>query len=70
MRQTPSGAQAVLEPGKLSGVLIELAPGATEQQVRFAILANFPGVKVVAGKSMLTWDTPGSDRAARTASSL
>ena len=35
-------------------MLIELAPGATIQQVRFAILANFPGVKVVGGESMLT----------------
>ena len=42
-----------LQPGKLSGVLIDLAPGATTQQVRFAILANFPGVKVVAGESTL-----------------
>ena len=48
------GAQALLEPNKISGVLIELAPGATIQRVRFAILANFPGVKVVGGESMLT----------------
>ena len=48
------GARAVLEPNKLSGVLIELAPGATTQQVRFAALAHFPGVKIVAGDTMLT----------------
>lgn len=48
------GTRAPLEPGKLSGVLVELAPGATTQQVRFAILANFPDVKVVGGASMLT----------------
>jgi putative ABC transport system permease protein len=47
------GQKAPLQPGKLSGVLIDLAPGATTQQVRFAILANFPGVKVVAGESTL-----------------
>ena len=35
------GAKAPLEPNKLSGVLIELAPGATEQQVRFAVLGQF-----------------------------
>jgi putative ABC transport system permease protein len=35
-------------------VLLELAPGATTQQVRFAALANFPDIKVVAGESMLT----------------
>jgi putative ABC transport system permease protein len=48
------GAKAPLEPNKLSGVLIELAPGATVQQVRFAVLANFPDLKVVAGGSTLT----------------
>ena len=48
------GAKAPLEPNKLSGVLIELAPGATVQQVRFAVLANFPDLKVVAGRSTLT----------------
>jgi putative ABC transport system permease protein len=48
------GAKAPLEPNKVSGALLQLAPGATTQQVRFAILANFPGVKVVSGESMLT----------------
>jgi putative ABC transport system permease protein len=48
------GKKAMLEPNRLSGVLIELAPGATTQRVRFAILASFPDVKVIAGESMLT----------------
>ena len=48
------GDKPPLEPHKLSGVLLELAPGATTQQVRFAILANIPGVKVVSSESMLT----------------
>jgi putative ABC transport system permease protein len=48
------GKKAALEPNKLSGVLLELAPGATTQQVRFAALANFPGIKVVSAESMLT----------------
>jgi putative ABC transport system permease protein len=48
------GMKAPLEPNKLSGVLLELAPGATTQQVRFAVLANFPDLKVVSGESMLT----------------
>src|SRR5215468_10803974 len=48
------GARGPLEPNKVSGALLQLAPGATTQQVRFAILANFPGVKVVSGESMLT----------------
>jgi putative ABC transport system permease protein len=53
MRQV-CGTKAPLEPNKLSGVLLKLGPGATTQQVRFAALANFPGIKVVAGESMLT----------------
>ncbi len=53
MRQV-CGMKATLEPNKLSGVLLELAPGATTQQVRFAALANFPGIKVVSAESMLT----------------
>jgi len=48
------GTKAALEPNKLSGVLLELAPGATTQQVRFAALAHFPGIKIVAGDTMLT----------------
>jgi putative ABC transport system permease protein len=48
------GAKAPLEPDKISGVLIELAPGATTRQMRFAILANVPGVKIVGGETMLT----------------
>ena len=48
------GAKAPLEPNKISGVLIELASGATTRQTRFAILASLPGVKVVGGETMLT----------------
>jgi putative ABC transport system permease protein len=48
------GAKGPLEPNKVSGALLQLAPGATTQQVRFAILANFAGVKVISGESMLT----------------
>jgi putative ABC transport system permease protein len=48
------GKKAPLKPDRLSGVLVELAPGATSQQVRFAILANLPDVKVVSNESMLT----------------
>ena len=35
---------AVLTPGKVSGFLAELAPGATPLQARFAILSNVKGV--------------------------
>jgi putative ABC transport system permease protein len=48
------GMKAPLEPNKLSGILLQLAPGVTTQQVRFGVLANFPGVKVISGEAMLT----------------
>jgi len=48
------GSKAPLEPNKISGALVELAPGATTRQARFALLANFPGIKVIGGESMLT----------------
>jgi putative ABC transport system permease protein len=48
------GAKTPPKADKLSGVLIELAAGATAKQAQFAILANFPTVKVVAGESMLS----------------
>jgi putative ABC transport system permease protein len=45
---------AVLAPGKVSGFLAELAPGATPLQARFAILSNVKGVKIVAGDTTLS----------------
>jgi putative ABC transport system permease protein len=45
---------AVLAPGKVTGFLAELAPGATPLQARFAILSNVKGVKVVSGDSALS----------------
>jgi putative ABC transport system permease protein len=57
MRQTMQricGSRAPLEPNRLSGVLLQLAPGTTTQQVRFGVLANVPGVKVVSNESVLT----------------
>lgn len=44
----------VFRPDQVSGFLIELAPGATDLEARFAILSSLPGVKVVSGESMLT----------------
>ncbi len=49
------GSKAPLEPDRISGVLLELAPGAKTQQVRFSVLANFPGVKVVSGDYGFAW---------------
>jgi putative ABC transport system permease protein len=45
---------AVLAPGKVSGFLVELAPGATALQARFAILSSLKGVKVVAGDTTMS----------------
>lgn len=48
------GSTAAPDQNKISGALIELAPGASAKQARFAMLAKFSGVKVVVGESMLT----------------
>jgi putative ABC transport system permease protein len=48
------GAPAVLAPGKVTGFLVELAPGATALQARFAILSTLSGAKVVAGDTTLS----------------
>lgn len=45
---------AVLAPGKVTGFLVELAPGATALQARFAILSAVKGAKVVTGDSSLS----------------
>lgn len=45
---------AVLQKGKVSGFLVELAPGATPLQARFAILSTLKGVKVVSGDSTMS----------------
>ena len=48
------GPPAVLQKGKVSGFLVELAPGATPLQARFAILSTLKGVKVVSGDSTMS----------------
>ena len=48
------GPPAVLQKGKVSGFLVELAPGATPLQARFAILSTLKGVKVVTGDSTMS----------------
>ncbi|MFZ5778682.1 MAG: ABC transporter permease [Pseudomonadota bacterium] len=45
---------AALAPGKVTGFLAELAPGATALQARFALLSSVSGVKVVAGDTSLS----------------
>jgi len=48
------GPPAVLQKGKVTGFLVELAPGATPLQARFAILSTLKGVKVVTGDSTMS----------------
>ena len=52
----PGGAAppAALASGKVTGFLVELAPGATALQARFAILSALSGAKVVAGDTTLS----------------
>lgn len=45
---------AVFQRGKVSGFLVELAPGTTPLQARFAILSTLKGVKVVTGDSTMS----------------
>lgn len=48
------GVPPMLRPDRVSGFLIELAPGATELQLRFALLSQFEDIKVVSGESLLS----------------
>lgn len=49
-----NGSLAVLQPGKVSGFLVELAPGAPPLQARFAILSSLKGIKVVTGDTTMS----------------
>jgi putative ABC transport system permease protein len=49
-----NGPLAVLQPGKVSGFLVELAPGAPPLQARFAILSSLKGIKVVTGDTTMS----------------
>ena len=54
IKQQTGQTPPMLEPGKVSGFLIELAPGATELQLRFALVAHLSGIKVISGGALLT----------------
>ncbi|MDP1752637.1 MAG: ABC transporter permease [Reyranella sp.] len=54
MPQQGGARPAVLAPGKVTGFLVELAPGATTLQARFAVLSAVKGAKVVTGDSSLS----------------
>ncbi|TCK28160.1 putative ABC transport system permease protein [Ancylobacter aquaticus] len=44
----------MLEPANVTGFLVQLAPGVSELQLRFALLSNVAGIKVIVGGSLLT----------------
>jgi putative ABC transport system permease protein len=54
MPQMGGPPPAVMAPSKVTGFLVELAPGATALQARFAILSVVKGAKVVTGDSSLS----------------
>ncbi|WP_051953641.1 ABC transporter permease [Methylocapsa aurea] len=54
IRERTGQTPPMLEPDKVSGFLIELAPGATELQARFALLSHLSGIKAVSAGSLLT----------------
>jgi len=54
IRARAGATPPMLQPDKVSGFLIELAPGAAELQTRFGLLARLSGVKVIAAGSLLT----------------
>ena len=54
VREHTGKVPPMLDPGRVSGFLLELAPGTTELRVRFALLSRLSGVKVIAGESLMT----------------
>ena len=54
VREDTGKVPPMLDPGRVSGFLLELAPGTTELRVRFALLSRLSGVKVIAGESLMT----------------
>jgi putative ABC transport system permease protein len=54
VRERTGSTPPMLRPDRVSGFLLQLAPGTTEIQARFALLSHFPGIKVVAGEALLT----------------
>ncbi len=54
VEQATGSLPEALRPDRVTGFLIELAPGTSELQLRFALLSKLTGIKVVAGESLLT----------------
>lgn len=54
IRRRIGAVPGMLEPDKVSGFLIQMAPGSTELQARFALLSRIAGIKVITGGSLMT----------------
>ena len=54
VREQTGDVPPMLRPDRVSGLLVQLAPGTTEIQARFALLSRFPDIKVVAGEALMT----------------
>jgi putative ABC transport system permease protein len=54
VRERSGVVPPMLHPDRVSGFLLQLAPGTTEVQARFALLSRLSGIKVVAGEALMT----------------
>lgn len=54
VREHTGALPPMLDPARVSGFLLEIAPGVTDLQVRFALLSHYPEIAVVSGASMVT----------------
>jgi putative ABC transport system permease protein len=54
IRQRTGALPPMLDPKRVSGFLVEIAPGSNDRQVKFALLSHTPEIAVVTGASMLT----------------
>ncbi len=53
IRERTGQIPPMLERDRVSGFLLQIAPGATERQVRFVLLSRMPGIKLITGESLL-----------------
>jgi putative ABC transport system permease protein len=54
VREQTGRLPSMLQPDQVSGFLLQLAPGTSEVQARFALLSRLPGIKVVSGEGLMT----------------
>ena len=54
VRERSGSVPLMMQPQRVSGFLLQLAPGTTEVQARFALLSRFSDIKLVAGEALMT----------------